>query len=232
MTKVPQTNADLICHLKNQYEFLKTSARSFDAGFTNEAQRLALTIRILVHNTNNSHSLLKQLQSQDKMSFLNTSEDFEPDNTMPTVTLAAICAQEYQAFCDAYKYFHEDIWKMFDPWWNQIIIVDKNKNQFTRKSIILAIADTDGGAHIDPSLNEQYANLSKFNSIGWQHVEEGKTYDFLNGPELASVRQIAYELIRSIEKYYVNEIGLNNMMEEIKPTFDMVVNIKHFPDVR
>ena len=61
------------------------------------------------------------------------------------------------------------------------------------------MANQDGGGHVDPSLDEAYANLSRFNSLGWKiFIGDCPAKDFEKGPELPSVRQIAYEVIKSL----------------------------------
>ncbi len=74
------------------------------------------------------------------------------------------------------------------------------KNKFTRKDIILNVANKDGGAHVDPTLPEMYYELSRKNSIGWKLITDETVMDFSVGPELASIRQIAYEIIVTLEK--------------------------------
>jgi hypothetical protein len=55
---------ELLDKLKQQMRFLKTSCDIFDQGNTEEAIRLSTTIRILVHDTNKSNSLLNQLNKK------------------------------------------------------------------------------------------------------------------------------------------------------------------------
>ena len=57
MEKIDQSLHELINHLKEQILFLKASASAFDEGFDGEAKRLAVTVRVLLHDTNNSISL-------------------------------------------------------------------------------------------------------------------------------------------------------------------------------
>ncbi len=60
------------------------------------------------------------------------------------------------------------------------------------------MADKEGGAHIDPKLNHAYANLSRFNSLGWRVFYKGENKDFLNSPVLPSIRQIAHEILKTL----------------------------------
>ena len=86
----------------------------------------------------------------------------------------------------------------FDTWWNKIVIVDTKRDRFTRKDIILTISNTSGGAHVDPYLDEAYANLTKHNSMGWRYKVGNIEGDFIN-IELASARQIAQEILYSLQ---------------------------------
>ena len=59
--KFRQTLDDLNSHLKEQIQFLLKSCQSYDEGFFSEAKRLAVVIRVLLHDTKDSYSLLTLL---------------------------------------------------------------------------------------------------------------------------------------------------------------------------
>jgi hypothetical protein len=87
----------------------------------------------------------------------------------------------------------------FNLWWDGMFVIkDKEGNTFMRKDLILEVAETDGGVHIDPSLKESYVKLSRLNSINW-HYYNGEEKEFENNPVLASVRQIAHEVIKTLK---------------------------------
>ncbi len=48
----------------------------------------------------------------------------------------------------------------FTRWWEEIVIKDLGGKTFNRRDVVLALANTEGGAHVDPLLNEDYAQLS------------------------------------------------------------------------
>jgi hypothetical protein len=87
----------------------------------------------------------------------------------------------------------------FPDWWNQIVIVDSKKSKFNRRDLVLALANKDGGAHVDPELDQAYADLTRNNSIGWV-FSDGKEERPMGDVELFSVRQIAFEIIESAER--------------------------------
>ncbi|MCP3907512.1 MAG: hypothetical protein GY712_05790, partial [Oceanicoccus sp.] len=87
----------------------------------------------------------------------------------------------------------------FPEWWNKIVLKDNNQNSFSRRELILALSNKDGGAHVDPNLDSAYADLTRNNSVGIV-FSDGQTYQAVKDVELHTVRQIAYEVIISIER--------------------------------
>ncbi len=77
-----QTKAELLNHMKEQISFMLASAESYDRGFEGEARRLAVSIRILVHDTSQSKSLLTQIGKKD-IGFLDTASRFNANNLLP-----------------------------------------------------------------------------------------------------------------------------------------------------
>ena len=61
MGKYQQTSEELLAHLWDQIKFLVASSKSYDQGFEGEAKRLAVAIRVLMHDTTQSNALLTQL---------------------------------------------------------------------------------------------------------------------------------------------------------------------------
>lgn len=203
MAKYKQSKEELCNHLAENLGFLKASASSFDAGFHGEAKRLALTIRVLVHDTDKSKSLLGLLGMKATMGFLDTAHDVNPKNLMSHHGLVGLHLSAggggYFAPLDEDMHGRPNRFVFFPDWWNKVVIIDSKKNRFSRRELVLALANKDGGGHVDPALDENYANLSRNNSVGWI-VSNGTTEKPMEGVELFSVRQIAYELTASIER--------------------------------
>lgn len=200
-----QTREELITHLSDHLSFLKSSADSYDAGHDGEAKRLAVSLRVLFHDTKSSHSLLGQLDRLNN-SFFSTAIPYDPRNidTHNGLTFIGMAGSEtrYLAMLDDVPYRS---WKPFIEWWNEIVFVDKNKNQFTRKNLVLSVANQDGGAHVDPLISQNYAQLSRHNSLGWVHGVNENT-DPIPNAEKAAIRQIAHETLRSLVPSYEKKI--------------------------
>ncbi len=200
-TKQSQSQSELTKHLEDHFKFLQASADAFDNGFDGEAKRLAVSIRVLVHDTTHSKSLLRQL-GQKTHSFLDSAFPITQGNpcahsglTMTFLSPSKI--SRHLAFLDDIPHNHSRVTD-FDSWWNATVFIDFEGEKLSRKDLVLAIANQDGGAHVDPSLNQTYANLSRNNSLGWWVVSpEEDDMQPLEGPERAAVRQIAHELLKS-----------------------------------
>lgn len=207
-----QTTDDLETALREQIEFLNASCRSFDNGFEGEAKRLATCIRVLVHDTSKSTSLLRLLNKKD-ICFYNTAADYDPKNLLPYFGLCIFGLGKKSGQSITGRYMpclvapnpnrHHPRKIRFNDWWEQVVIKDSKSNFFTRKKLVLDVSNKDGGAHVDPELGSDYAALSKFNSAGWKVINrDSKEEPFKNGPELPSIRQIAYEILLTLADKY------------------------------
>ena len=239
-TKYSQSNIDLWDLLKEQLRFLKNSNASYDDGFEGEAKRLAVTIRVLVYDTNNSTSLLYQLVIKHKLKMLNTASQMIPNNLLghqglvimkvqappgasvfvsPTIVGEETETHESILGVQPGNVTYEPIinvppnphlspsWVSFTRWWKEIVIKTAEGTTFTREQLVLAMANKDGGAHVDPKLDSDYANLTKFNSQGWTVDTDGSTDAPDNSIADASVRQIAFELEQSLLASFGNDDG-------------------------
>jgi len=197
--KVPRSIDDLNDQLKEQLYFLKVSAASYDAGQTIEAKRLATTMRNLFHDTKHTKSLLSQLGVKKKLYYYNTAipeTQFGLTGIM-TTTAGGGKTEFYPPLDEGGPKRKERPWIIFQEWWEEMNVLYDGRTTFNRKNLVLSLADQDGGAHVDPDLNEDYANLSRNNSLNVYH--EGKP---VKGVVLASVRQIAFEAYRTLRDKY------------------------------
>ena len=70
---------------------------------------------------------------------------------------------------------------------------------YSRSDLVLKVANQDGGGHVDPGLDDAYHDLSRGNSVGWL-TGVGDTVEPLSTPVLATVRQIAFEVLWTAAK--------------------------------
>lgn len=193
-----QSRQELEEHFRRQVGFLHTSAAAFDSGVIAEASRLATSIRVLLHDGQGA-SLLGQLGLKDQLGFLDTATDPIPGNLAPTNGLVTMgiggTGPVFHApFGEGSPRRQNKPRKAFEDWWNAVVIIDGIGTTFTRKDLVLALANKDGGAHVDPELNAAYAALSRSGSLGWMISDDTGARPMIESPVPASVRQIAYEL--------------------------------------
>jgi hypothetical protein len=149
--------------LREQYGFLKRSVQSYSEGHPEEALRIATTIRVLVHETASSKPLLKQITPGYLQ--LAIYDVPPPKPTRPG-------AQILQYFGIGMKLIPgksvEPIIELDGPelqlvtigaWWNKVTLIFTEANEtitFTRKQLLLTLANKEGGAHVDTDLPAAY----------------------------------------------------------------------------
>jgi hypothetical protein len=185
------------------------SIADYQQGHADEARRLALSVRMLVYDTTNQKSLLKYLGLKETMFFYDTASEYDPRQYGSHLALLAmlvpIPGQEGQtpradARLDAQPTSPKDEMQPFDKWWSTLVIRDDEGNTHSRRDILLTVADKDGGAHVDLKISPAYMNLVSGGATRWQVTSDaGKS--LLEGIELATVRQIAHEVLVSVARY-------------------------------
>ena len=217
MKEESHAKAELLGYLREQIKFLISSTNSYDKGFEEEAKRLAATIRVLVHDTKESSSLLTSLQKKD-IPFYDSGTDWESDHTVSLTGLANMkfsptSGLEHYAPLDDLQPGRSSKKKVtFSDWWSKVIYLD-NKQKLNRKELILNTANKLGGTHVDPNLDEAYRRLKSFDSPTWKFISREVAFDS-SGSEfivkeavedskksllLANIRQVAYEVLKTLK---------------------------------
>ncbi len=206
MSKIPQTQDDLERQLKDQLELLRELATLYDSGKTVAAKAISTAVRVLVHDTENSTSLLTQL-GRKNVDFFDTV-GAEADTWGKGQRVGS-----YHGLVGAgtngkyFPYLDDTIPESskcvpFDEYWGRVIFIDGKGNSFTRKDIVLTLTNQDGGAHVDPGLSAKYIELSRQNSMGLTASMNGEEQKVFEGAELAAVRQIGHEILRTFDRAY------------------------------
>jgi hypothetical protein len=206
LSKHQRSREELLDHLKDQVQFLQASCAAYDNGFHSEAKRMAVVIRILLHDTSRSVSLLKQLDSK-RIRFLDTALPVIKGNLISHQGLTMIRAGSdgaiYVPRCLAppNPIVGPPKPRGFGTWWNAVVVIDQSRTKFTRKDLVLTLSNKEGGAHVDPALDSRFAALIKEHSMGWMFESADKD-EPIEAIELASVRQIAQEVFMSLERAF------------------------------
>jgi len=263
--KIIRAPSEFRDQLFNQLHYIDTSAKAFDDGNHHEAARLATTIRVLLHDAGTrGSSLLKLLQIKDTLRFVDTGLyrdrlDAALANRYNKGNLVVVgirrgeagLVEERSTGGGAYgwfaplreKRFHPDsphadallAPQPFDFWWTTPLVEASDGKLFSRKELVTIMANQDGGAHVDPSLDQDYHALctdhlgvqKKDTMPGDEPIDISAAGPFPDSLNLrnnvarASVRQIAYELALTLHRHletHPSETGdpLNIKMYEPK----------------
>ncbi|KTR47308.1 hypothetical protein NS359_15180 [Curtobacterium oceanosedimentum] len=136
-------------------------------------------MRTLVHTTKASTSLLRHLDLDNRLRWV-TSGWYEPGNLVSTDGLTMMSPGDPQEGDQAYRLFAktaEEIlpmrhaWVDFETWWKQIVIRDQVGREYSRRQIVLFLANKYGGAHYDrPGAADQA--LLDGSAFGWFYQDE------------------------------------------------------------
>jgi hypothetical protein len=216
--RIARTQGELVEHLRRQIRFLVRSADAYDQGDEAEAQRLAVVVRTLVHDTRVSRSLFVQLGLVGLLEFVDTARAIYPGDMMAPPGLVQV---QFSTNPPRGRYIaglgdlppdrlgHRT---PFSVWWSRRITRPRNGVEYSRADMVLAVANREGGAHVDPLRDPIHQALVVENGLGWRYTADvdgagirwDRVDDDLAGepmegdPLLAAVRQVAYELSETV----------------------------------
>ena len=198
-----RSRAELLELLDENEQFLARSAEAFDGGYEAEAKRLAVVLRVLLHDTAQSHSLLQQLRVKDRLTYLDSADPINPNNLLPTPGLVMLrmtaeahgATGQYVAPLGMARPSGVRLVSFAGWWQNDVMKVD---GTWSRKQLVLTLANKEGGAHVDSSLDNRYEDLARHNRLGWMVSGPAEATPFAGNVVAIGVRQIAYELLEAL----------------------------------
>jgi hypothetical protein len=196
----------LLVTLHEHRAFLEASAASFDAGFEAEAKRLAVSLRVLLHQTPKSHALLDQLGVMERLRFTDTSEPMHPGMLGPNLGLVILRVKPGEGrYIAPLRGLPPPRIKppiKFTPWWTSGVGEGGEGTLWSRRDFVMALANKEGGAHVDPELTDAYEHLVHANGLGFSvPTASGVDEPFAGSPVAASVRQITHELLETLDRH-------------------------------
>ena len=184
--------------LSRQLRFLERSANAFDAGHRDEAIRVATIVRVMIHETQKSTCLLTLLRARNSIKLVSTVKPPPQEKGILAIFdgVTTMTMQGLMPSLDSIPGCAKAL--PVEDWWNQLVMVF-GSDRFTRRSIVLAAANKDGGAHVDPQLSQDYQALidglwtfTRQDAAGTQTLSMGY-HQFI------ALRQFAHELLNSPE---------------------------------
>jgi len=197
-------------YLKRQLHLLRNSCHFFDKGACDEAVRIATCIRVIVHDTGSSTSILKHLDAKDIRLFTTHHEPPKQNGDSGFYSITAF-AMGVINMGHGGKYGYGANLEDFNPncsavlpvkqWWNQVVWILDLDARLTRKGLILGAADKDGGAHVDGELEPKYEQLA---TQSWGTITVGpkgaepQRID-VKHMHLMAIRTVGNEILKSPE---------------------------------
>jgi hypothetical protein len=180
----PPTEDQLRAAVAKQMRFLNTSGGLVAQGDYDEAVRVAVSLRVLLHDTTrSSHSILGQLGWKSKLQYVNSLRPLEiaPGMLMALGTDTGDIVEESFGLvvlrpdqAGALRYVaplgEQALSPLsgqaipatlpFDSWWNDKVLHSDGEATFSRWDLIDSMAHRDGGAHLDRrGLTQEYADF-------------------------------------------------------------------------
>ena len=172
---------DFLQRAKEKIDALQIMCKAYDSGTYSIAKEIATIIRVFGHDSNSSVSLLSHLELKGSIKMLSTKEPSDPNklflfgdglyamqiNNMQLVYIPKLDGSDIQ-YCD------------FDTWWNEKVLHDMNDGftgniWYTRKELVLAYSNKEGGAHVDGSLPDTIVKQSSASVSGFTFSRPSQT---------------------------------------------------------
>ncbi|BBJ94641.1 hypothetical protein [Xanthomonas campestris] len=208
--RIARPKGELERELREQIELLQHACASFDSGLEAIGKHIALSLRVLLHHRGNSQALLEQLALRNGY-FYDSAGAINPRNLLTECNLVM-----FQLGPDGARYLPlvaaggpPSAPKLvpFAEWWNEPVLKDNKGRFLSRRELVGNVADTDGGAHVDPELEEAYMDLSRNNSLGWVFQGNDIVEPLKGRPELGCMRQIAHEVLLTLKRRHPKAFG-------------------------
>lgn len=192
-----------IQQLQLQIGFLTRSAAIYDDGDVDEAIRIAVTLRVLFHDTGASTSLLTHLGVKRTVQLLSTATPMpKGGKALPALVSTRFSLDppvfDFIPFLDDAK---QQATVSVRTWLSEEVVysVHDSRTDIYRRDIIGWAANKDGGAHVDENVPSAYAYLeggAGF-SITLNPDNAPSSTETFKHAHFAALRQMAYEVINS-----------------------------------
>jgi len=188
--------------LKEQHRFLARSVDAFYSGDIAEAVQIATRIRVLLHETRRSKALLKRLRHDYLQMPIWDKNEVKSDEIVFSIPISMILMSgRLSPTRDSDPRSYEEV--RLGRWWERnclVVPLNTGTTSFSRKELVLYIANKDGGAHVD-ELPAKYRALIEGQPIRVNVGTETATPDPINLARYL-VGQSGAELVDCIERAF------------------------------
>jgi hypothetical protein len=204
---------DIGLEVRKQLNFIIASCRLYDEGRYEESLRIAVSARVLFHNTKSSKAVIGgHVDAKDirmlSTTMFNASDPIQKRHTLGFIGLYPSIGGFRPFIMDSKR--REEI--PLHRWWaEEPIMALMTQETITRRELILACANKDGGAHVDEIKPQEYERLERGLDLSVvARFADGVTRNVkLRYANLAALRQIGHEILASSDLRKIATIGAN-----------------------
>lgn len=184
--------------LRRQLDFIGTSCRAFDEGHEHEALRIAVTLRILFYDSNSCTSLLTTLGKKESLKLLSIASPIKDKVSTDTdfaIAIPLIFGNSILPNLNSGNAtFHLGIYD-----WLEMPVLYNGGQWLNRKDVLLAAANQDGGAHVDPKPGSNLRALKESWVSRSTHVNGVETTTSITDNHFPLLRAFGHEVLNSAE---------------------------------
>lgn len=201
--RVQRSRDDLKAALVEQIALLVAYCERFDQGDAKFAKPMATALRVLLHHHKNSKSVLQELGLRSGR-FFTVAPPISPKNLLSECNLLVVRVTQgagatYLPQLEFMPGFKNR--KPFAEWWVNAVAKAQDEQTMSRMDIVQAVANMDGGAHVDPGFTKLYHRFRTGEFLGWHYGIEGEEGTLIGSPQFACIRAIAHELLLTLGAY-------------------------------
>lgn len=240
MDRIKQSRGELREALKEQVSLLVHFCTGYDEGTIALAKPMATALRVCLHHRGRSTSLLQQLG-------LRCGWFFSAPGRLGPSAVPIGCSLTPMSFRDGSGRYVPTLARPgkrdrlpFPEWWTGSVLRAPTGETMSRMDIVTAVADMDGGAHVDPALEPLYARFRSGQLLGMRALptEDGQIRmimpillspeqaakdaeqgeGLLTSPQYPSIRTVAHEVLLTLEKYAAWSFGKPYHFMDQSPT--------------
>lgn len=223
--RIDQSRAELKLALIEQVSLLVASCECYDAGDHFFAKSMAAALRVCLHHQGRSNALLHQLGLRCGRFYTAAPKPSSRQVPIGCGLVAMSFSPERQGhYVPLLGHLGHVDRLSFPEWWGGVVLRAPAGESMSRRDIVTAVADMDGGAHVDSRLDRTYAAFRTGSLLGMrvtgtedgkihmvipllssgrdnQDQEPGPQEGLLSGPQYPSLRTITHEVLLTLEKY-------------------------------
>ena len=190
---------------------IEAASERFDRGWHTAAAPLAGHIRALIHHAVDAAAKSEVVGVKDALAWVDTAGVPNPKVTCPTAGLTLMRIRSRHHGEEAYvpklsmyppmpirtrsgERIDSGSRIPFEHWWTNPVITEVDGLQYSREQLVLALC-----GHDDPQARAARRALGDSASLGWvvDEAADGESKPLDGSPVIASIRQIAHEVLQS-----------------------------------